>query len=61
MLVSTNDDCASSCQRALSAFDVQYYLTTSPDLQSAFGTEYSEAFDYWVIVGISEGRKGAAY
>ncbi len=41
-------------------FDVDYYYNTYPDLQAAFGYDYSALYNHYLQYGLREGRAGSA-
>ncbi len=42
-------------------FDVEYYLANNPDVAQVFGTNYKEAFNHFVIEGLSNGLAASEY
>lgn len=37
-------------------FNVRFYLSNNPDLQQAFGSNFRQAFEHYLLSGIQEGR-----
>lgn len=51
---------AAQTQLTSLTFDVDYYYNTYPDLQAAFGYDYSRLYQHYLDSGLAEGRSGSA-